>query len=84
MIEEYMAYYNNERLQRNLGAQTLWKNTKCICGQRKTASGFNSLAEIFIFLIVYLTGSSSSATALYFIYNSDIEYVNLYLLALFL
>lgn len=60
MIEDYIDYYNNKRLQRNLGVLTLWKNTKFICKQRKTASRFKPTGrKVFIFLIVYLTGSSS-------------------------
>lgn len=47
MIEEYMGYYNNKRLQGNLGVQTPTRKHEMYFRQRKTASGLNPLAEIF-------------------------------------
>lgn len=62
MIEDYIEYYNNKRLQRNLGVLTPFeKYQSYFAGSiKKTSWNYPAGRKIYIFFIVYLTGSSSA------------------------
>ena len=50
MIEDYIDYYNNKRLQRNLGILTPMENTKFTCKPHKNCQQINFCwQEKFIF-----------------------------------
>nr|WP_278320782.1 IS3 family transposase [Clostridium sp. chh4-2] len=62
MIENYIEYYNKQRLQRNLGVfAPIEKNTNYIYKQHKNCQWNSPLAKkLNILSIVYLTGNGSS------------------------
>ena len=61
MLEEYIEYYNNKRLQRNLGILTPMEKHEIYlqAAQKLPADKFLLAGKFYIFSIVYLTGSSS-------------------------
>ena len=63
MIEDYIDYYNNKRLQRNLGILTPMEKHKIYLQAAYQADKFLLVGKIYIFSIVYLTGSSSIAAS---------------------
>ncbi|MFR2755240.1 IS3 family transposase [Eisenbergiella massiliensis] len=58
MIEDYIDYYNNKCLQRNLGILTPMEKHKIFASSIKICQEFFSTGRKF-FSIVYLTGSGS-------------------------
>ena len=61
MIEDYIDYYNNKRLQRNLGILTPMEKHEIYlqASYKLPADKFLLAGKIYIFSIVYLTGSGS-------------------------
>ena len=60
MIEDYIDYYNNKRLQRNLGILTPMEKHEIYLQAAQKLPADNLLAgKIYIFSLVYLTGSGS-------------------------
>ena len=62
MIEDYIDYYNNKRLQRNLGILTPMEKYEIYlqAAEKLPVEIYLLAGKIYIFSIVYLTGSGSS------------------------